>query len=81
MSRGMLDLSEVEKKDLFRAVLEGWDTKSVTNLAKELRVKPYVVSGVATKLRKKGIPLKKKGAGDTILTEDFIDELKKRYKK
>lgn len=74
--RSMYEVSEDEKKKMYKAVVE--EAKNGLNwkeVAERFDVKPYVITGIATRIRKAGIPLPKR-IGPAILTADFIQDLK-----
>lgn len=75
--RTMADLSVEEKKELYREVVKNWGRESVASIAERLNIKPYIISGIASRLRKVGIALPK--LGSRFIDENLMEELKKIF--
>jgi len=72
----MADLTDSERRELYLMVAREWRTKTIDEIAASASVKRHVVSGIASRLRKAGVPLPRK-AVRSFLTPEFVAELTK----
>lgn len=73
--RTLVDFNDDERRDFYRDIVKTWvNGGNGATLAQKWGVKPYVVSGLANKLRKQGIPIPKRHR-HFLLTPEFSAEL------
>lgn len=76
--RGMDEIEIPERKAIYMDVITTWGKSRADEIAKKYNVKPSIIQGVATRLRKLGIALPKLSRA-TWITEDDLADFRKAF--
>lgn len=77
MTKTLFDLSIDEKKAIYLDVVKNWGTVKPEELATRHNVKRATIANIASRIRKRGIPLPRLGVA--FLDENFVAKLKEAY--
>lgn len=71
----------MDKQTMYREIVKRWDSESTEHIATALNVKKSKVQAMAGSLRKRGVNLARRSNASSVLTTEFLDELKGMYSK
>lgn len=71
----------MDKQTMYREIVKRWDSESTEQIATFLNVKKSKVQAMVGSLRKRGVNLARRSVTASVLTTDFVTELKGMYNK
>ena len=69
----------MDKQTMYREIVKRWDSENTEQIATALNVKKSKVQAMAGSLRKRGVNLARRSNVASVLTTEFLAELKGMY--